>query len=239
MSGTTTKRKIRLEDFHGPNLGYVLELFDQYKQDPESVDAELREMFNGWDESPQQAASEAVPAAGGVPSADKMKKIAYAVKLADDIRTYGHLNASIYPFENPGKEFLKLKDYGLTEADLEEIPASILCADAPQDVTNGLQAITYLKEVYTKTIAFEFSHVHRFEEKYWLKKWLNQEKSSKATQTKSVFPYFAVFLKLKDLKNSFTARLSDRSGSQLKGLICLFRCLMNLSPMQFTQAHTM
>ncbi|MGX1193589.1 2-oxoglutarate dehydrogenase E1 component [Metabacillus sp. SLBN-84] len=170
MSGTTTKRKIRLEDFHGPNLGYVLELFDQYKQDPESVDAELREMFNGWDESPQQAASEAVPAAGGVPSADKMKKIAYAVKLADDIRTYGHLNASIYPFENPGKEFLKLKDYGLTEADLEEIPASILCADAPQDVTNGLQAITYLKEVYTKTIAFEFSHVHRFEEKYWLKK---------------------------------------------------------------------
>ncbi|WP_191565539.1 2-oxoglutarate dehydrogenase E1 component [Metabacillus idriensis] len=175
MSGTTTKRKIRLEDFHGPNLGYVLELFDQYQQNPESVDEELREMFDGWDAPPQvQVSNETsageVSSVQNVTSAEKMKKIAYAVKLADDIRTYGHLNASIYPFENPKKEFLQLKDYGLTEADLEEIPASILCADAPENVKNGLQAIQYLKEVYTKTIAFEFSHVHRFEEKYWLKK---------------------------------------------------------------------
>lgn len=176
MSGTTTKRKIRLEDFHGPNLGYVLELFDQYQQDPESVDEELREMFDGWDTVPQTQVSNETSAGTATSvqnatSADKMKKIAYAVKLAEDIRTYGHLNASIYPFESvKQKEFLQLKDYGLTESDLEEIPASILCADAPKEVTNGLQAIQYLKEAYTKTIAFEFSHVHRFEEKYWLKK---------------------------------------------------------------------
>ncbi|MDI5787883.1 hypothetical protein PO124_03610 [Bacillus licheniformis] len=30
------------EEFHGPNLGYVLELYDQYVKDPESLDADLK-----------------------------------------------------------------------------------------------------------------------------------------------------------------------------------------------------
>ena len=32
--------------FFGPNAGYVLELYEQYKKDPASVDAEFRQLFH-------------------------------------------------------------------------------------------------------------------------------------------------------------------------------------------------
>lgn len=36
------------QHFHGPNLGYVMELYEQYLQDPSSIDEELRGMFDAW-----------------------------------------------------------------------------------------------------------------------------------------------------------------------------------------------
>ncbi len=34
--------------FYGPNLGYVLELYERYRQDPESVDEGMRSFFETW-----------------------------------------------------------------------------------------------------------------------------------------------------------------------------------------------
>jgi ABC-type polysaccharide/polyol phosphate transport system ATPase subunit len=34
--------------FYGPNLGYALELYERYREDPESVDERTREFFEGW-----------------------------------------------------------------------------------------------------------------------------------------------------------------------------------------------
>jgi hypothetical protein len=34
--------------FYGPNLGYVLELYEGYREDPESVDERTREFFETW-----------------------------------------------------------------------------------------------------------------------------------------------------------------------------------------------
>src|SRR5262245_25647055 len=34
--------------FHGPNAGYVLELYERYQQDPQSVDAATRAFFERW-----------------------------------------------------------------------------------------------------------------------------------------------------------------------------------------------
>src|SRR3712207_8902197 len=42
---------IRLEresQFYGPNLGYVLELYESYREDPESVDERTRNFFDSW-----------------------------------------------------------------------------------------------------------------------------------------------------------------------------------------------
>jgi 2-oxoglutarate dehydrogenase E1 component len=44
------KQRLTWEDFHGPNLGYIQELYELYVNDPESLDQEFREMFEelGW-----------------------------------------------------------------------------------------------------------------------------------------------------------------------------------------------
>ena len=34
--------------FHGPNAGYIEELYEQYRQSPDSVSAEIREFFQNW-----------------------------------------------------------------------------------------------------------------------------------------------------------------------------------------------
>ena len=42
----------RLQDFYGPNEGYVLELYDRYRQDPNAVDAATRAFFQHWTPPP-------------------------------------------------------------------------------------------------------------------------------------------------------------------------------------------
>jgi ABC-type polysaccharide/polyol phosphate transport system ATPase subunit len=41
--------------FYGPNLGYVLELYERYREDPESVDGRTREFFETWSPSQVEA----------------------------------------------------------------------------------------------------------------------------------------------------------------------------------------
>ena len=163
-------------DFQGPNLGYVQEMYEVFETDPDSVDPELARLFEQWgppvfeeagqvNESGKQAFT-----AKGYEATDFLYKVAQAVKLAEDIRTNGHLAADIYPLfkrERNGIDF-ELKQYGLTTEDLKAMPASIISEFIPKKYTNGYEAIEYLKMLYTRTISFELDHVHDLEEKKWL-----------------------------------------------------------------------
>jgi len=165
------------DSFSGPNLGYVMEVYEQYVNDPESVEPEMRELFEQWGaptvSDPVLSTSGQADVSFQMPAnATIFSKIVSAVKLADNIRTYGHLAADINPLNNTPKDTrrIELNEYNLTEEDLRQIPVSFICPDAPQEVKNGLDAINYLKDVYTKKIAYEFHHVHNLEEKNWLQK---------------------------------------------------------------------
>ncbi|HKH38476.1 MAG TPA: hypothetical protein VKA82_15055, partial [Rubrobacter sp.] len=69
---------IRLEretenQFFGPNLGYVLELYENYKENPDSVDGRTKEFFESW--SPPRVGT---PGANGqqvVPEVDVEKAV--------------------------------------------------------------------------------------------------------------------------------------------------------------------
>lgn len=160
------------QGFHGPNLGYVIELYESYLIDPQSVDPEMRAYFEEWG-SPQavEEQNNINVVTNHQTSTVQMESIISAVKLADNIRAYGHLAADIYPLKDrkPEKELLELEYYQLTKSDLENIPAHLICSDAPSHIRNGYEAIEYLKSVYTGTIAYEFRHVHDVKEKEWLK----------------------------------------------------------------------
>jgi ABC-2 type transport system ATP-binding protein len=50
--------------FYGPNLGYVLELYERYREDPESVDVQSREFFEVW-KPPQPETNGHAPGVAG------------------------------------------------------------------------------------------------------------------------------------------------------------------------------
>lgn len=172
MFQNNMKQRMNWEDFYGPNLGYALELYDQYAEDPDSIDPDLKDMFDELGAPPSQIKEASETKEQGRVTADLIQKIAAAVKLAEDIRTYGHLNASVNPLRKDPKksELFPLSEYGLTEEEMKAIPVSVICKDAPANITNGLEAIQHLRNTYKRTISFEFDHVHDFEERAWITK---------------------------------------------------------------------
>ncbi|KAB7671130.1 2-oxoglutarate dehydrogenase E1 component [Bacillus sp. B1-b2] len=157
--------------FYGPNLGLVMELYDQYVEDPFSVEEDIRNHFDQWGaptEINQQQESNYL----SLESTVQVEKIIAAITLVNKIRGYGHLAADIYPLQDHEREhnLFDLSNFQLTQEDLMKIPAHLICPDAPKHIVNGLDAINYLKDIYTKTIAFEFYHVNDIKEKNWLQK---------------------------------------------------------------------
>lgn len=159
------------QGFHGPNLGYVIELYEKYLVDPNSVNSEIRAYFdvtgspitqsNESKENPREAFTLAAP----------LEKTIAAIRYADNIRAYGHLAAHIYPLQNQKIEtkLFDLENYGLSEQDLIAIPADVICKDAKVQFRNSYEAIEYMKSVYMDSIAFEFHHVYDEAEKDWLR----------------------------------------------------------------------
>lgn len=159
------------ETFHGPNLGYVMDMYEVYKDNPDEVEEDLKAWFDAYGAPTMDETTNGVSVMDSQEvNSSSMHKVAAAIKLADNIRTFGHLLADMNPLQEPGEEssFLDPKEHGLSEDDLKSMPAEMLCKDAPNTVRNGLDAINHLKQMYTKSIAFEFHHVHDLEEKNWL-----------------------------------------------------------------------
>lgn len=162
-------------EFSGPNLGYVMELYEKYLQDPESIDSEMREVFDEWGPPATARQTESTRGQADISfqmpaTHNRLSKLVAAVKYADNIRTYGHLIADINPIRRKEKNTrrLELSEYNLTEEDLKQIPPSFLSPNAPKKLKDGLDAINHLKDVYTKKIAFEYNHVHEQDERNWL-----------------------------------------------------------------------
>ncbi|KDE49634.1 2-oxoglutarate dehydrogenase E1 component [Geobacillus sp. CAMR5420] len=164
--------------FYGPNLGYVIEMYEQYLDDPNSIDPELKQLFEQWGapvlEEPVSPADDETAKTHQtfrLPETPTIfSKLVAAVKLADSIRHYGHLAADTNPLVKEEKKLrrLELDEYDLTEEDLKRIPVAFLCPHAPAHVQNGWDAILHLRKIYTDKIAFEFSQVHNLEERNWL-----------------------------------------------------------------------
>src|SRR5262245_61092515 len=108
-------------DFHGPNAAYVLELYDRYLADPESVDAATRAFFQQW-----KPADEAGAAVAAAPAA--VDKIVGTVNLAQSIREHGHFAAQLDPLgtQPKGDPALELATYNISEDDLRALPASLV-----------------------------------------------------------------------------------------------------------------
>ena len=161
-------------EFHGPNAGYILELYEKYQQDPQSVDAATRAQFEQW-QPPVEFGQNGRPSvsAGQTPAAPAYdpQKIMGAVNLAQSIRKFGHMASQIDPlglFNPPGDPDLDLDTYGLTEADLAALPASLIGGPPAANAANAKEAIAHLRQIYSGSIGFDYAHVRVPEERQWL-----------------------------------------------------------------------
>lgn len=169
MSSNYSDSKSPWSSITGPNLGYVMEMYDIYQESPESIDPEFAELFKQYG-PPVEPGAEQQPAATAEVKSDKFGKVLGAIHLAEAIRAHGHLASDIYPLKDQPRDTERLEPstYGLTEQDLKEVPVSLLLENAPADIKDGLAAINYLKSLYTEKVAFEFSHIVQPQERSWL-----------------------------------------------------------------------
>ncbi|AQQ53509.1 2-oxoglutarate dehydrogenase E1 component [Planococcus lenghuensis] len=166
MSNSYSGTESPWRSISGVNAGYIMEQYELYQESPDSVEPELAELFRLYGAPVQPGTSQQQAEA---PQGNTQKVLA-AVRLAEAIRTYGHLAADLYPLNDHERDTsrLELSSYGLSEQDLREIPAALLLGDQAGNASDGLEAINYLKSLYTGTIAYEFSQVANQDERGWI-----------------------------------------------------------------------
>lgn len=164
-----------LQTFHGPNAGYVLDLYDQYLKDPASVDEVTRAVFAQW--SPEQTGSSEIRATSEVRQRGEenapfqVADVVAASELALAIRVRGHLGAHLDPLggEPLGDAVLQPETHRITEEKLAQLPPSVVGGHAAEGVSNALEAIQALRAMYSGTISYEFDQVKSPLERRWLR----------------------------------------------------------------------
>ena len=156
---------MNLDQFAGVNAGYVLELYERYRQNPESVDPATRKAFESW--TPIE------PAAGtsGTPAPANIHVIVGAANLVESIRRYGHLAARIDPLGTApaGDPSLSPRAHGITDDDLKRLPAALVGGPAAESSSNAYDAVEKLRRVYCSTTGFDYAQVFVPEEREWLR----------------------------------------------------------------------
>ena len=162
---------------------YFANLYDQYLQNPDSVEASWRAFFQGFDfgmeqngESsganhqervglPLQNATSEIP--------ENILKEFQVIRLIDGYRTRGHLFTKTNPVRERRKYVpsLALENFGLTDKDLETV------FSAGEIIGIGTaslkEIILHLETIYCQSIGVEYMYIRKPEEIEWIQKKLN------------------------------------------------------------------
>ena len=155
---------------------FIEGLYNEFVQNPESVDPDFRRFFEGFDFAISQgtnghAAAETAPAVNGVTvDAGQLTKEFAVYSLIQAYRHKGHLVADTNPIrkrKDRGAN-LDLKYFGLTDADLSaKFQAGTFIGLGNASLQ---QIIDKLKGVYAKHVGVEYGYVLKQERLEWLQK---------------------------------------------------------------------
>ena len=166
-------------DVTGLNRGYVLELYERFRRDPGSVDADTRELFARWTppaEGESEPADETVTAGSAAPPVAtdprQLRKVVGAVNFAQSIRRYGHLSVRLDPLgvRAPiGDPSLLPEWHGVTEDDLRQLPATLVRSPLAEGASTMAEVVDALRRVYCSRTGYDYAHVFVPEERRWLR----------------------------------------------------------------------
>ena len=159
------------KDFQGVNEGYLLELYDKYVADPESVDERTRALFARWTPSGASPISGSpfprAPLAAGL----DIRIAVGAISLAESIRRYGHLAARFDPLgrRRRGNPLLQPEGHGITDAQLKLVPATLINEAVAQGCETMYDLVEKLRRIYCGTTGYDIAHIFVPEERLWLR----------------------------------------------------------------------
>jgi 2-oxoglutarate dehydrogenase E1 component len=164
---------MKVDQFQGVNAGYVFELYERYRQNPESVDPATRQAFAEWTPTDVGTPGPSVQP-GTVPTSAgpaALQNAVAAFNLAQSIRRYGHLAAQLDPLGSTplGDPSMAPASHGIAEADLQELPASLVGGPVSEAAANAYEAIERLRHIYCSTTGYDYAHVFVPEERQWLR----------------------------------------------------------------------
>ena len=148
-------------EFPGPNLGYVLELYEHYQRNPDSVDEASRRQFSQWKPASQEI--------GILPGID-LHKLIGVVNLAQAIRSHGYLAARLDPLGSPPRNdpVLNPEFHNLQQDDLLQMSSSVVNLPDHQETQNASDAINVLRSIYCGATGYDYGHIRITEERAWL-----------------------------------------------------------------------
>jgi 2-oxoglutarate dehydrogenase E1 component len=165
-------------EFQGVNAAYVQDLYERYRLDPQSVDEETRDFFARIQDSEipgfLDSRASGIPESRDpeIPEFRDPQVVVGAVNLAQSIRRYGHLAASIDPLGSRplGDPSLEPETHGVTDADLAAVPASLLSSAISDGATSMADVVARLRSIYCSTTGYDIAHIFVPEERRWLRR---------------------------------------------------------------------
>ena len=148
-------------EFPGPNLGYMLELYERYQKNPDSVDEATRRLFSQWKPDDQEN--------GTLPASD-VHKLVGVVNLAQAIRSYGYLSARLNPLDIPVRSnpVLDPEFYNLRQDDLLQMSSEGVNLSDHPEIRYASDAFNILRSIYCRATGYDYGHIRIPAERVWL-----------------------------------------------------------------------
>ena len=150
------------------NDGYIAELYDRFRNNPDSVDESWRQYFR----FAEQLAG-ATPAATPT-DARFLRKVAGAADLVSAIQRYGHMFVQIDPLGTPpiGAAEMTPEFHGVTPDDLQRIPAQALGAESG----TAADVVARMRQLWCGAIGFEYDHLEEDKEREWFRQTIESQR---------------------------------------------------------------
>jgi 2-oxoglutarate dehydrogenase E1 component len=154
---------------------YFAELYEKYKQDPDSIEPSWRAFFQGYDFGSETFGINGEVIDGVTTQVpEHVLKEFQVVKLIDGYRTRGHLFTKTNPVRKRRKyaPTLGIENFGLDNSDLETIfNAGDILGIGPQTLS---EIRKHLEAIYCDSIGIEYMYIRKPQEIQWIQNKLNQ-----------------------------------------------------------------
>ena len=156
------------------HISFYEKLYDQYLENPDSLDTSWRSFFQGYEfaNEPYARLEKDMP--------EEISKEFQVISLIDDFRKRGHLFTKTNPVRERREYVPKLdiSNYNLKSEDLQKVfQAGNEVGLGPTTLSNIL---THLQSVYCQSIGIEYVYIRDTEEFRWIKNFIHQNNNQPA-----------------------------------------------------------